>query len=561
MQLKMSRERAERAIEQMLRDKAGQKATSTARIPVTRETVQQVIASRKSQRDIGTRRTDKVRGWVAQQVEKGGIDQRWVGRKSTSVWLSPEELAKWARAAAAAWAAEGDDPAAAARAKSLADREKAVSAAASWMDQNEEQARNGVKVMRPEKMDKMRRDRKGMWAKLGGIEAMWATVAIMVLLGMAVPLTDRGAGGVREQRANWVEESITWAENAGWLYAEEKARAAERARQRLTEMREKMVTREGRPTGHAILDMGEGWGSIGIAAAEMKEGCYTVGVDRAVNLDQGSKYGRVTAKVQADFAVQGRVNLLRRIAREAGREPASFLLIWLSPECKILSACNTSNQGTDWANGLWVLSEAAAEVMSADVREEKTQQLKECLRAIEAQMAALEEEEHLGRGLLFALENPLGSDLWTLPSVADRIKRNARWTLTRVDQCAYGRPNQKPSCILHNLGSAWRPTGITGTGKCVRGVCGGTCSKQEGWEEGKHEQQLGGRDVNRRIKRGAVTGPRGRREYSTDAARNLVEKGLVQEIVRAAISVRQAQGKTQRQTHKHNAQNNTQEQE
>ena len=95
----------------------------------------------------------------------------------------------------------------------------------------------------------------------------------------------------------------------------------------------------------------------------------------------------------------------------------------------------------------------------------------------------------------------------------------------------------------------------------MRGVCGGTRDKQEGWEEGKHEQQLGGRDASRRVRRGAVTGPRGRREYSTDAARNLVEKGLVQEIVRAAISVRQAQGKTQRQTHKRNAQNNTQGQE
>ena len=110
-----------------------------------------------------------MRGWVAKKVEKGGVDQRWVGRKSTSVWLSPEETTNWTRAAEAAWAAQGEDPAAAARAKSLADREKAVSAAASWMDQIEEQARDAVKVMRPEKIDKMRRDRKGMWAKLGGI--------------------------------------------------------------------------------------------------------------------------------------------------------------------------------------------------------------------------------------------------------------------------------------------------------------------------------------------------------------------------------------------------------
>ena len=36
-----------------------------------------------------------------------------------------------------------------------------------------------------------------------------------------------------------MEESTTWAENAGWQYAEEKTRAAARARQQLIEMRGK----------------------------------------------------------------------------------------------------------------------------------------------------------------------------------------------------------------------------------------------------------------------------------------------------------------------------------
>ena len=109
-------------------------------------------------------------------------------------------------------------------------------------------------------------------------------------------------------------------------------------------MRERMVTREGRPTGHAILDMGEGWGSIGIAAAEMKEGCYTVRVDRAVNLDQGSKIregdsegaGRLCSTGQGELTEEG---------VEQHTEPASFLLIWLSPECTILSASQHNKSG------------------------------------------------------------------------------------------------------------------------------------------------------------------------------------------------------------------------
>ena len=67
----------------------------------------------------------------------------------------------------------------------------------------------------------------------------------------------------------------------------------------------------------------------------------------------------------------------------------------------------------------------------------------------------------------------------------------------------------------------------------MRGVCGGTCNKQKGWVE---ETQSAESNVQRSLGRGA-------REYSTDTAHNLVEKGLVQEIMRAAINVRQGQGK------------------
>ena len=105
----------------------------------------------------------KVRGWVAQQVEKGGsTNDGSAGRAHRCGYRRRKR--RIGHAAEAACAAQEDDTAAAARAKSLANREKAVSAAASWMDQNEEQARNGVEVMRPEKIDKMRRDREGVWA-------------------------------------------------------------------------------------------------------------------------------------------------------------------------------------------------------------------------------------------------------------------------------------------------------------------------------------------------------------------------------------------------------------
>ena len=143
---------------------------------------------------------------------------------------------------------------------------------------------------------------------------MWAAIAIMVLLSMAVPLTDSGASGVRLKRTpSKVGEGVgRMGRERGWRYAEVCRREGESCRESPSAAdrgeREKMVTREGRPSGHAILDMGEGWGSIGIAAAEIKEGCYTVGVDIATGMDQGARYGKVTAKVRADFEVQGRVS-------------------------------------------------------------------------------------------------------------------------------------------------------------------------------------------------------------------------------------------------------------
>ena len=50
-----------------------------------REMVQQVVVSWKSQRDIGKSRTNKVRGWVAQQVLRKRRDRPTMGRQKEHV--------------------------------------------------------------------------------------------------------------------------------------------------------------------------------------------------------------------------------------------------------------------------------------------------------------------------------------------------------------------------------------------------------------------------------------------------------------------------------------------
>ena len=81
----------------------------------------------------------------------------------------------------------------------------------------------------------------------------------------------------------------------------------------------------------------------------------------------------------------------------------------------------------------------------------------------------------------------------------------------------------------------WVEKGMT----CVIGECGGTKGNPPGPKQHLHRQQLGGRDQSRRVHYGQVTGSGGRREYSTQAARNMVAPELVQQIIRAAIKARE----------------------
>ena len=74
--------------------------------------------------------------------------------------------------------------------------------------------------------------------------------------------------------------------------------------------------------------------SINASAAEMTEGCSTVGVDRAGFLDQGHKHGAITSRVNMDLCSDGETNVLRRAAKMACRQLERFRMVWLSPECR-----------------------------------------------------------------------------------------------------------------------------------------------------------------------------------------------------------------------------------
>ncbi len=288
-----------------------------------------------------------------------------------------------------------------------------------------------------------------------------------------------------------------------------------------------------------IMDVGEGWGSIGIAVAQIP-GCSTIGVDRVGFLDQGDLHGQITSRVNLDLCTVGTTNVLRRAAKLASRQLETFTMIWMSPECRILTSANSMNVAKGCTNGRR-LDDPRNKMGEKELTGRK-EEYHQCLMAIENQMEALDQETNTTR---FAMENPATSDLWKLEAVTKRMEKNEDWKLVDVDQCAYGRKCKKPTKILTNM-TEWVPRGITGNGRCIPLLCGGTMNNEKGPHQYRHEQQMITSDPARKPREGKVTGERGRREYSVRASKNLVQAELVIELVKEAIRMEGKQADQER---------------
>jgi hypothetical protein len=300
------------------------------------------------------------------------------------------------------------------------------------------------------------------------------------------------------------------------------------------QMRAKYTQREG--MGELkILDVGEGWGSIGIAVSEIP-GCATIGVDRVGFLDQGERFGKITSRVHLDLCSEGRRNVLRRAAKMASRTLESFLMVWMSPECRILTAANAMNVRKGCVNG-HMITDPRNSKMSTVTKEKKQEELKQCNKSIANQIVALREETGL---IWFAMENPTRSHLWEMEEVRTAAAEEG-WKLIEVDQCAYGRKCRKPTKIMTNI--PWEPEGFTGKGRCIIGKCGGTMKNKLGPGQGRHEQQMITSDATRKPREGELVGSKGRREFSVKAGKNLVQSELVKEIVIAAMVAGRPEGR------------------
>ena len=501
------------AIEAMLRERSGQ---AEGIVYLSQEHMRAAIHSRKCEKEIGANRAVQIRAWVATAVGSGealmldpeGIE--WMGERERH--LCQEEL-RLLRTM------DTDERK---RGGAEHQRELAKAAVLSWAAENEEPEKGGWIALRKEKRAQLRTLRAKVWNNLGK-GALNATLLVLLLSAQAFPEVDPGE--------NWINEAAAWVVLKQW---DERTAAVieELAAKKLEEARAQYKKRDGDRGWRLVFDLGEGWGSIGTAAAAI--GIATIGVDRAGIVYQGTLHGHVRARVHMDFAVQHEKNLLQRIAKKAGVSMGTLLAVWLSPECTLLSRANGMNTSRGCAHGPYAEHPDNLAAATPERIELEREKYHGCIRAVEEQMRALEEEGDT----LFALENPVGSYFWELEAVKSRITRLAHrgWKVIRVDQCAYGRCARKETLILTNI--QWDPRGVTGTGRCMVGRCTGTLGAIPGTPGAdRHTQQTITSEHTRRTRVGEM--PKGSKgDYSVEAAKNMVMPMLVQEILAAAVRER-----------------------
>jgi hypothetical protein len=512
------RNNGEQAIEVVMR---GILRVSKGPMKIQRLHVSKAIATNKLSKLIGKGRADKIWGWVAAQIRQGA-HRLMVTTQWTNAWLGEEQLTLLLARANDAWTPTSETLSA------HASKREVLGAVRAWLEENEEQGRGRVMCIRPQKLTQLRGAKKAMTKKRGGKMAIYAALVLLAAEGKAVlaqcPLKPSRKG----EWANWIPDAVTWMKEQGWAQQQE----AVELQQRATHLHEQ---HQGSRKAQMIVDFGEGWRGVGWGIAEAFPEIEVVGVDRRGFTNTGSKGGTIISAVHHEFQEEGTADLVTTVARKVGRSAAQWLMAFLCPDCSLHSVANAINQGKGAAHGEWAQSQKNLDSSTVERQLQEEEWARESVISIRRMLEGLEAHPQLP----FALENPRTSRLWRIPEVLAAIQRNPTWRRVSVDQCAFGRKSQKPTCILTNI-TGWKPKGQTGTGRCVVGVCAGTAGNSPG--DARHMEQTVPNSKDRRPDQGALV--RGRRERTREAVVNEVVPGLVQEIVRAAQQQRQVTGQS-----------------
>jgi len=470
-----------------------------------------------------------VRGWVA-RTTLAGTHRLWETRagERRHKWASDDELRTWLLEEECLWA---PDSSSALDLRSRLHWHETVNTVRVWLQENEEPT-GPPQLLRGEKQKQLRAAKKRMMSARGGNQALLAALALLVRDGTVVLEIDPDTRGDTKAGDAWLQEAAEWMRQRGRIPNDENAedfvRAAAAAQ---TALRATLDS-----VNHWVLDMGEGWGGIRRAVSTMMEGVASVGADRRGFTSVGSNLPKIISRITTDFSTpidSGYSNLLKKMATLSCRPLSGYLMVWLSVECTLYSQACYMGVSAGTAHGAAALHPLNIAAASPERIAHEMELMIESHLAIENQLSALIQEP----GVLFALEcsNCAMWDLNVVKASLCMMVGGGHWHLHEVDQCAFGRLEQKPTKILTNID--WLPEGITSKpGCCVLGECAGTRGNSPGGS--KHRGRIVQDSRAWRSDGTENIRAAGRRGLDPKAYNNGVACPLVQEIVRAAIAMR-----------------------
>ena len=170
----MPQKPADEKMEALLRKVAH---TTEGRVGITKLHVRKMIKSRAAEGVIGSRRADKVWGWVARAVMQGRHRLRSETRRDQA-WMTDEEITLLTMREEAAW--EGKDP----NSEPQVERTEVVGSVRAWLEENEQQT-GGTILLRPQKLTALKAAKKALTKERGGRQALMAAITILCANGEA----------------------------------------------------------------------------------------------------------------------------------------------------------------------------------------------------------------------------------------------------------------------------------------------------------------------------------------------------------------------------------------
>jgi len=492
----MAMEAAMEAVEAQLR-RAANKERGT--LEIRKRHVDKVLHSQSARKVLGRQRADVVWGCVAEMVTTRGHTNK-------DMHLSDENLAMLK---AKARVALKISPAAEAHVLEM------TGAVRTWLLENEETNGEGVYVIRPGKLGQLKGARKRTASSRGGPNAIMAAIVLLGAEGVATLMQAPNQKG-KGRWTEWIKDAVHWMVENGWIKAGEAEAIQGEARE--CEMEH---ANEEEPTMR-VLNLGEGWRSVGRHIESLVPGAHVTGADKRGFTYTGTEMGTITAEISHDWSTQSS-DLITALSKKAAVAVGKWDLVTLEPECTLLSAANAMNQATGSAHGKWALTEQNKQNSTPQRLQIEAQKYLAAKEGIRIQLESLERHPSIP----FILENPHKSELWQLDVTLEALRRNPGWIQRRIGRCAYGREEQKGTIILTNI-RGWVPRGSTGNGRCLAGRCTGHKTPSG---RTAHPNQTVANSKEKRVDKGRKEG--GRYEWTTKAVVNALERELLKEIIEA----------------------------